>query len=511
MSCLMGIDIGTTGIKAIVMNKEGDILGSHTVEQPMSAPHPGWAEQDPEMWWKNTVTAVRGALKKAADVEIAGVGLSGQMHSSVFLDSDLNVIRPALLWCDTRTTIECQWITETAGEENLKKWVANPALEGFTAPKIIWLRNNEPENYDRIARVVLPKDYIRYRLTGDLVMEVSDSAGTLLFDVKKRVWSDDMLRALDIPRDFLTDVIESIEVGGTITSQTAGETGLKAGTPVVGGGADNSASAVGTGIVTEGMSVASIGTSGTFVAYMDEPKVDSQMRAHTFCHSVPGKWYMMGVMLSSGFSLRWFRDQFGETENSMALTSGRDAYDLLADAAQNVEPGSEGLIFLPYLMGERTPHKDANARGVFYGIGQRHTRSHMIRSVFEGIVFGMRDSLEIIRNEQVPVKEIRATGGGGKSEFFLKLQADIYGAPISRLKASEGGVMGAAIMAGVGAGLYKDIIEATDQLVKVEKVVEPDQSKQALYDDMYGLYREIYQDLRECFAKTAKVVAKYRK
>jgi xylulokinase len=502
MDLLLGIDIGTTGAKTVLIDEVGKTIAHATSEWPLSTPHPNWAEQNPDDWWKGTVASIREVLSlghlKDSDV-IRGIGLSGQMHSSVFLDKDNKVLRPAMLWCDARTAPQCKWITEKVGSENLRKWVYNPALEGFTAPKIIWVRDNEPKVFEKVRRVLLPKDYIRFLMTGEQATEVSDAAGTLMFDVKNRRWSEEFLKATGISRDFLPPVFESTDVCGVVTSAFAGLTGLKAGTPVVGGGADNTCGATGTGIVKEGRVLASLGTSGVIFAHTDEVKSDPRMRVHTFCHSVPWKWYLMGVTLSAGGAFRWYRDTFADEEKKEATKQNRDVYDLLTAEAETVPPGSEGLFFLPYLMGERTPHQSANARAAFIGFSTRHNRTHCVRAVLEGITFGMRDSLEIMRELGLKVQEIRLTGGGGKSLFWRHLQADIYGAEVVTVNNTEGPAFGAAIMAGVGVGVYQDIIEGVEQLVTVVEHIQPRIEAVERYNDYYELFRELYPALKDSY------------
>jgi xylulokinase len=505
MNYLIGIDIGTTGAKTLLIDEHGSTVANHTAEYPLSTPHPNWAEQNPEDWWRGTVESIQQVLKKSQvpAEAIKGIGLSGQMHSAVFLDKDANVLRPAILWCDTRTAAECKWIMKKVGTEKMKQWVANPALEGFTAPKIIWLRNNEPNIYERVDKILLPKDYIRFRLTGEMTMEVSDAAGTLMFDVRKRKWSEQFLKAVGIPKSFLVNCYESIDVCGRITPQVAELTGLKVGTPAVGGGADNTCGAVGTGIVKTGRVLASLGTSGVVFAHTDTVKTEPKMRVHTFCHSVPHKWYLMGVMLSAGGAFRWYRDTFADVEKQEAKNQNRDVYELLTAQAKTVPLGSEGLFFLPYLMGERTPHQSATARAAFIGLTARHTKAHCVRAILEGITFGMRDSLEIIRNLGLKIKEIRLTGGGGKSTFWKQLQADIYGAEVVTVNSTEGPAFGAAIMAGVGAGIYGDIVEATENLVKPIERTQPRKEEMKRYEEYYHLFTELYPALKKSYAKIA--------
>jgi xylulokinase len=506
MECVIGCDIGTSGTKAILVSVGGRILSKAAVEYPLATPRPGWAEQDPDRWVKAAFRAIAEAVGKArvGASDVKALGFSGQMHSSVFLDKAGKVLRPALLWCDTRTHAECLEITRKAGEENLRRWVSNPALEGFTLPKILWVRNHEPETYSKIAQVLLPKDYVRFKLTGELATEVSDAAGTLCFDVKNRRWSRELLGRLDIPTAWFPRVVESQEVCGRLTRASARSLGLKAGTAVVGGGADNACGAIGNGIIRSGDVMASLGTSGVFLAHSDRLKVDPDLRAHSFCHGVPGKWYLMGVMLSAGFSLRWYRDTLGLAEKELGMGKGLDPYDVLAAEASKVEAGSEGLIFLPYLMGERTPHRDPRARGAFIGISARHGRAHFARAVFEGITFGMRDSLEIFRQLKVPVRRVVATGGGAVNPFWRQLQADIYGEEVVTVNSREGPAYGAAILALVGAGLHASVQEACSRLIRTATRTPPRRKAVEAYRSWYGEFRKLYPALKGSFAGIAE-------
>jgi len=501
MAYVIGCDVGTSGTKAIVVSESGEVLSKVMVEYPLSTPHPGWAEQHPDTWVKAAFSAIAGAVKKAgvSPSDVKALGFSGQMHSSVFLDKSGKVLRPALLWCDTRTHQECEDITRKAGISNLRKWVSNPALEGFTLPKILWVKRHEPRTYAKIAQVMMPKDYVRYRLTGEYSTEVSDAAGTLYFDVKNRRWSKELLSRLGIPPSWFPRVVESQEICGRLTASAAKALGLKSGTPVVGGGADNTCGAVGNGIIQKGDVMASLGTSGVFFAHSDRVKVDPGLRAHSFCHSVPGKWYLMGVMLSAGFSLRWYRDGLGLTEKETARRAGKDPYNVLSDLAKKAPEGSEGLLFLPYLMGERTPHKDPNARGAFIGVSARHGRAHFARSVFEGITFGMRDSLEIFRELKVPIRRVVATGGGAVNPFWRQLQADIYGEEVVTVSSQEGPAFGAAILAMVGAGLHASVPSACSKLIRVATRTSPRKRSVEAYDRWYGEFRKLYPVLKGSF------------
>ncbi|MDA1190979.1 MAG: xylulokinase [Candidatus Poribacteria bacterium] len=508
MDLLIGVDIGTSGTKSILINERGDLLASATEEYPLSTPRPKWSEQDPEHWVQATIHTIRQVIDKSgvkAD-DIKGLGFSGQMHGLVLLDANHRVLRPAILWNDVRTTDQCRYITETLGNETLLNETCNPALEGFTAPKILWVRDHEPQVYERARHVLLPKDYVRFRLTGDVAMEVSDAAGTLLFNVRERRWSKKVLDGLQIPTEWMPPAYESVDICGRVTAEIADKTGLKAGTPIVGGGADNACGAVGTGIVSAGKVSASLGTSGVVQAHLDEPSADPAMRAHTFCHAVPNKWYTMGVMLSAAGAFRWFRDALCQPEKWQEDNIGANAYDLLTQQAAEAPVGSEGLIFLPYLTGERTPHADANAKGVYFGLTLRHGKNEITRATMEGITYGMRDSLEIIRSLGVNVSEIVATGGGAKSNFWRQMQADIYNAPVVTITQAEGPAFGAAILAGVGTGVFESCEAAAEALITPDSRVEPDAKRAAIYDRYYRVYRDLYPALKPQYDAVSAIV-----
>ncbi len=495
-TALIGIDVGTTAVKAVAVDETGCLLAEADVEQPTSVPRPGWSEQRPEMWWRSTkdaVSTVMAAVRRLpATVEVRAIGLSGQMHSSVFLDSSGEVVRLALLWNDVRTTEQCRQMTAALGLNGLRRTVGNLALEGFTAPKLLWLRDNEPASYDRLRTLLLAKDYIRYRLTGEIATEPSDAEGTLLFDVRRLCWSDDVLSALGITPDLLPTVVGSTDVSGAVVPGVARELGLPPSTPVIGGGADNAAGAVGSGVVVPGRVQSSIGTSGALVTPVRCPRIDRRMRLHTFCHSVPDLWYLMGVVLSAGNSLRWLRDILTE--------GGEVSYDLLTNEAAAVTPGSDGLLFLPYLTGERTPHNDSNARGVFFGLHLGHTRAHLVRAVMEGVTFALRDSLELMRPMVETIPQVRAIGGGARSPLWRQMQADIFGTPVLSLGDAGGPAYGAAIMAAVGAGVFDSIEEAADRWVSVTETTEPKVRSASLYDELYERYRALYPSLKARFA-----------
>lgn len=509
MAYYLGLDIGTSGAKALLVDEQGTKIASHTHEYPLSTPRPLWAEQDPATWWNGCVTATRSVLRQTNldPSAIAGIGLSGQMHGSVFLDHANNVLRPALLWCDQRTQAECDWITEQVGRDNLAALISNPVLPGFTAPKIVWLREHEPETYARVAKVLLPKDYIRLMLTGIYATEVSDASGTALFDVAYRKWSADMLAATDIPASWMPPCAESVEITGHVSSAAAAETGLFAGTPVAGGGSDNAAGAVGSGIVEPGVVSSTVGTSGVVFAFAQTPAVDPLLRMHTFCHAVPGAWHVMGVSLSAGGSLRWLRDTFFQPEGVVGRTTGTDPYELMAQGASRIAPGSEGLLFLPYLTGERTPYPDADARGVFFGITLRHTRAHFTRAVLEGVAYALNDTFQIFGELGIPVTQVRASGGGAKSALWRQIHADVTGYAHTSLAVDEGPALGAAILAMVGTGAYSTVADACRAVVHTSDTSAPQPDAQAAYQKFNSLYRALYPALKDLFAATTQAVS----
>ena len=481
----LGLDVGTSGVKAILVAPSGEVAATATSPLTMSTPRPGWAEQDPAAWWDATLASIHAVRRAKPDAAIAAVGISGQMHSSVFLDKAGAVIRPALLWCDGRTTAECAEITErVGGEQRLRDLACNPALEGFTLPKVLWLRKNEPEAYARLATVLLPKDYIRYRLTGVLATDPSDASATLMYDTANLRWSEEILKAVDVPLSIVPTVGGSAEVLGHITAEAAGVTALPKGTPVVGGGADNACGAAGVGAITPGEVVSSWGTSGTVLAPMMEPRVDPGLRAHTFCHVAPGVWYMMGVVLSAGGAFSWYRDQFARE-----LTDPREADKRLDDEAASVRAGSGGVTFLPYLQGERTPHRDAAMRGAFLGLSLAHTRAHTTRAVLEGVCFALRDSLTILQDLGLSPSHVLLTGGGAKSAFIRRLQAEVFGLPISTVNREEGPAYGAALLAAVGAGAFPDLISAARSTLTRAALEHPDQDAHRAYAEPYARFR----------------------
>jgi xylulokinase len=506
MPHLLGIDIGTSGTKTLICDEDGKVLATATAEHPISSPKPGWSEQDPLDWWDATCAATKAVLRKARlkPTDIGGIGLSGQMHGSVFLGDGEKPLRPAILWNDQRTAQQCAEIEQKAGgRERLIQMVANPALTGFTAPKILWVRENEPRVYAKTKHILLPKDYIRFRMTGEYASEMSDASGTLLLDVAHRRWSDELLGILEIDKSLMPRLHESPEVTGTLHESGARALGLRPGIPVVGGAGDNAAGAVGNGVVSAGIVFATLGTSGVVFAHSDTPALDPRGRVHTMCHAVPGKWCVFGCMLSAGGSFQWFRNTLGQEEVALAKKQKVDPYELLIAGAQRAPRGSEGLFFLPYLTGERCPYPDPLARGGWIGITARTTRDMLIRSLVEGVTCGMRDALEIIEEMQIPVSQVRAGGGGARSDFWQQLQADIYKQPIVLTNATEGPAYGVAILAGVGTGVWGSVEEAAKSSIKQTKKVAPNRKAAEYYDRYYATYHKLYGDLKGRFREMA--------
>jgi xylulokinase len=487
----LGIDIGTGGSRAVVIDEAGQILASATVgHEEFASPEIGWAEQNPDDWWRASAAAVRAVLETVSADTIAAVSFSGQMHGSVFLDEGDRVVRPALLWCDQRTEKQCREITEKIGKERLIELVSNPAVTGFTLPKILWLRENEPQQFEKVRAVLLPKDYIRLRLSGDKASDVADSSGTLLFDVQNRKWSDEMLAAFALDKGLFPKVYESTEVTGKVSAEGARETGLIEGTPVVAGAGDNAAGAIGMGIVRAGMLSATIGTSGVIFAVTDSPKLDLKGRIHTLCHAIPGRWHNTGVTLAAGLSFKWFRENFGDGKS----------YGELVGEAERVPGGSDGLIWLPYLMGERTPHLDANARAAFVGLTASHTHAHAVRAILEGVAFSLKDSIEIFGELGAHAESIRLGGGGAKSALWQQIQADVYGQTVETIEAEEGAAFGAAILAGVGAGFWQTVDEACEATIKTARRIEPNPDAVKILERNYEAYKLLYSALRPATA-----------
>ena len=507
MAHLLGIDIGTSGTKTLICDEEGKVLATSMAEHPIYSPKPGWSEQNPVDWWNSTIVATKAVCRKAKikPDDVSGIGLSGQMHGSVFLADGEKPLRPALLWNDQRTAEECADIESKAGgRAALIELVCNPALTGFTAPKILWVRKHEPKVYAKTKHILLPKDYIRLCLTSEYATEVSDASGTLLLDVANRRWSDRLLELLQIDGGLLPKVYESSEVTGKLTASAAAKLDLRAGIPIVGGGGDQAAGAVGNGIVTAGIVGATLGTSGVVFAHSDHPTRDPQGRVHTMCHAVPGMWCVFGCMLSAGGSFQWFRNNLGSEEVAAAKKKKIDPYELLIAEAKSAPAGCEGLQFLPYLTGERCPYPDPHARGGWIGLTSRTTRAMMIRVLLEGVTFGMRDAMEIMQQMNISITEIRAGGGGARSEFWRQLQADIYRKPIVLTNAIEGPAYGVALLAGVGTGIWKSVEEAATACIRRVQRIKPRAKSAALYEKQYHIYHKLYGDLKDRFAEMSK-------
>lgn len=487
----LGLDVGTSGVKAILVSERGDVVASANTPLALSTPRPGWAEQDPDAWWAASIRSLDAVVRQRSADRITAVGISGQMHSSVFLDARGAVIRPALLWCDGRTSAQCIDITErVGGEARLRELVSNPALEGFTLPKVLWLREHEPQAFARLATVMLAKDYIRYRLTGEIATEPSDASATLMYDTAHLRWSGEIIRAVSLPMSLLPALGESSEILGRVMRDAAALTGIAEGTPVVGGGADNACGAAGVGVLAPGDAVASWGTSGTVLAPAAEPRVDPKLRAHTFCHVAPNTWYVMGVVLSAGGAFAWYRDQFARE------LAGGDADRALDDEAASIAPGADGLTFVPYLQGERTPHRDAAARGAFVGLTLAHTRAHLTRAVMEGVAFAMRDSVSILRELGIAPDHLLLTGGGAKSAFVRQLQADVYDLPVTVVNREEGPAYGAALLAAVGAGAFPDLPTAAAATLVRGASTNPDVRTRQVYDAAYARFQAAYPALK---------------
>ncbi len=493
----LGIDIGTTAVKALVVDESGSVVGDAESPQELSVPQPGWAEQNPSDWWQGTIDAVRAACVQAGVSDVAAIGLSGQMHSSVLLDEADNVLRPAILWNDVRTTAQCRHITDKVGDAGLRRMVGNPALEGFTSPKLLWARDEEPDVFDKVWTLLLAKDYIRLLMTGEKAMEPSDAAGTLLFDVVNSRWSEEMVEALELDPSILPPVVGSASISGRLTSDAAEMLSLRVGTPVVGGGADNAAASVGSSVVSEGTMQTSIGTSGAVVVPIGQPRVDPGMRIHSFNHAVPDMWYLMGVVLSAGAALGWFRRMLLGTDG-VGLS-----YEELIAEADAVPVGADGLTFLPYLTGERTPHADSNARGVFVGLHSGHERGHLVRAVLEGVTFALRDSLELMRGLGVDATESVAVGGGARSAIWRQMQADVLGVPVVTVGPSGGAPYGAAVLAAVGAGGFATVKEACLAWIRPLDRISPRSRVADAYGEAYERYRRLYPRLKGHFAEFA--------
>lgn len=507
MTYLIGVDLGTSGTKTEIFDQTGRSIASATAEYPLYQPQNGWAEQNPADWWNACVATVKQVLEKSgiSAGDIAGIGLSGQMHGLVMLDENGDVLCNSILWCDGRTTAECEEITQKVGASRLIEISANPALPGFTAGKILWVRKHWPEVYAKCRHILLPKDYLRYKLCGVYATEVSDASGMNLLDVPKRQWSDEILEKLDIPKALLADMYESCDVTGKVTAEAAALTGLAAGTPVVGGAGDNAAAAIGTGVVEKGKAFTTIGTSGVIFAHSDTVAIDPQGRVHSFCSAVPGKWTVMSCTLAAGGSLQWFRNQFCQAEMQTAAGMHKDPYYLMDQQAATVPIGANKLLYLPYLMGERSPLLNSNARGVFFGLSGMHTRQDLLRAVMEGVAYSLRHCLDVLEEMGVPFSEMLVTGGGGNSSLWRQMLADLYNCPVVTVSNKEGPALGAAILAGVGAGLFPSVEEACRTIIKTQNPQPPVAENTQAYLPFYTLYRQLAATLLPSFNSLAEL------
>lgn len=492
MSFFIGIDVSTTATKTLLMDDRGKVTAVASIEYDFDTPHPLWSEQHPDLWWEGTVVGIRQVLSESEidPSSVKGIGLTGQMHGLVLLDEKRQVIRPAILWNDQRTGDQCDQIRKRLGKKQLIEITGNDALTGFTAPKILWIQEQEPDAWNETRQILLPKDYVRYRLTGEYGTDKAGGAGTLLFDVKKRDWSERVLELLDIPADYLPKTHEGPEITGLVTKEASNLTGLPLGTPVVAGGGDQAAQAVGVGAVVSGVIALTLGTSGVVFATVENPVIEPEGRLHAFCHAVPDRWHLMGVMLSAAGSLRWYRDSFAPTIE----------FDTLLKPAKDIPSGSEGLLFLPYLTGERTPHPDPFARGAFVGLTVRQTQAHMTRAVLEGVAYGIRDNFELIRSVGLKeIEQVRISGGGARSDLWRQILADVLSVELVTVNTTEGATYGAALLAAVGAGIWSDVETACKSSVEITGGNNPNPAAAIHYDHMYDLYRNLYPTLKETF------------
>jgi xylulokinase len=493
---VLGIDVGTTGSRALLLGEDGRLIASTTADHaPFRSPQAAWAEQDPDDWWRASQEAVRSLLARtgASPKTISAVGLSGQMHGAVLLDDGGRVVRPAIIWCDQRTEQECRWLDEHVGPARLLELTANPALTNFTLTKLLWVRTHEPSNWSRVKHVLLPKDYIRYRLSGEFAIDVADASGTLMLDVVGRRWSQEMMDIVGIDAGVLPALFESPEVCARVSEQGASSTGLLPGTPIVAGAGDQAAGAVGMGITRPGTVSATLGTSGVVFAATDRPFRDPGGRLHTFCHAIPDRWHVMGVTQAAGLSLRWLRDQYGLSE------AGDRAYEAMVAEASAVAPGADGVLWAPYLMGERTPHLDPNIRAALLGLAASHSRGHVVRAVMEGVAFSLRDSFTIFAELGLPVGKVRVGGGGARSDVWRQIQADVYGMSVETVETEEGAGYGAALLAGVGAGFWKSVDEACDAVVHTAQVTGARADVVPVMSNRYAQYRRVYPALRAIY------------
>lgn len=505
MNYLIGIDIGTSGTKVLLLNEDGKIKDDLDALYDFEQPQNGWTEQDPKLWWDAVAKLIPEILKKNAvqAEEVKGIGIAGQMHSLVMLDENDKVLRKAILWNDQRTAEQVEEIKRIVGAERHIELTSNPPLTGFTAPKILWVRENEPDIYARCRKILLPKDYIRFKLTGEYVSDVSDASGMGLLNVKERDWCPEILEKLDIDRAWLPDLVESVEVSGYVTEEAAELCGLKAGTPVVGGAGDNAAAAIGVGVIKDKTGFTTIGTSGVVFVHSSVPHTDKKGRVHTFCAAVPNEWHLMGVTLAAGSSLQWFRKRFCREEQKEAEAQGRDVYQLMDEMAEKIKPGADKLLYLPYLNGERTPHLDPDARGVFFGLSSIHEKAHLIRAILEGVAFSLNDCLSILRDLDVDAEDMMLTGGGAASPLWREIIADVFNCRMKTCVSNQGPSLGAAILAGVGSGVFADLEEGCSKVVEVKNSTEPEHPE--VYAPYYQAYKDLYLALASEYKKLAKI------
>ena len=495
----LGIDLGTSSVKVIVMDKKGKIVDSASSKYPLSYPKPLWSEQNPEDWWQGTADAIKRIVANNQGIgeQIEGISFSGQMHGLVILDENGKVLRPSILWNDGRTQKQCDYLNDVIGRGKLSEYTGNIALSGFTGPKVMWVKENEPDTFAKIAHILLPKDYIRYCLTGEYKIDAADAAGTLFFNVKDKTWSKEMVEILSIKSEWLPEVYDCYEVTGVIKKEVADELGISSSAKVIGGGGDQAVGAVGTGTVSNGFVSVALGTSGVVFASVDEYKVDKENRMHSFNHA-NGGFTQMGVMLSAAYSLQWWVEEVNKD------IQAENPYQVLRDEAEKVPAGSDGLLFLPYLTGERTPHADVNATGVFIGLKPIHTRGHMTRAVLEGVGYGLRDSLEILKDMQIPINEMRITGGGVRNELWVEILASIFNQELNIVEASDGPAYGASILAAVGCGLYNSVEEACKELIKVSKTVKPNEEDAKVYERYYNVFKNVYDQVKGVYKELAE-------
>ncbi len=497
MDYLLGIDIGTSGTKGLLMNREGKIYARAGREYSIDMPQPSWAEQDPEIWWKAVIQIIREIIEKSEvnPKEIRGIGLSGQMHGTVFLDKNLQPFHPAIIWADQRSSSQCEFIYQKIVKEQLAELTGNPVSTGFMCSTLLWMKENQTEEFSQIYRVVLAKDYIRYRLTRNLGVEVTDASSTLLLDIKRRCWSEELLDILGLPLKILPEKVhESKEVAGYLLAEVAKNTGLLEGIPVVYGGGDQSMQAVGNGVIKPRILSSTIGTGGQLFITLEKFTYDPKLRIHSFCHAIPNTYHLQGAILSAGLSLKWLRENILHTLNS---------YRIFDKEVEEIRAGSEGIIFLPYLLGERSPYMNPQAKGVFFGLSLKHHRAHMIRAVMEGVVFALRDCLEVFKELGIKIEQVVASGGGAKSRVWRQMQADVFNKEISMTQSTEQAAMGAAILAGVGVGIYKDVEEGCRKVVKLKgEKIKPIPENVDIYSKQFEIYKSLYQDLKQDFKKS---------